>query len=93
MNLETEPYLAQAARWPSSGRHILAQFDDESIVVYQAYRPSIGRHAAEQGYFGGDFKLTGGFWSFTRNPDLPESEIFLDGFETGDFSKWSSAVP
>jgi hypothetical protein len=50
------------ARWPSSGQHILAQFDDESIVVYQAYRPSIGRYAAEHGYFGGDFKLTRMSW-------------------------------
>jgi hypothetical protein len=62
MKLETEPYLDQAARWPSSGRHILAQFDDEFVVVYQAYRPSIGHFAAEHGYFGGDFKLTRMSW-------------------------------
>ena len=62
MNLQTEPYLTQVARWPSSGRHILAQFDDESVVVYQAYRPSIGRYAAEHGYFGGDFSLKRMSW-------------------------------
>lgn len=62
MNLQTEPYLTQADRWPSSGRHILAQFDDQSVVVYQAYRPSIGHFAAEHGYFGGDFKLTRMSW-------------------------------
>src|SRR5215207_4927664 len=55
MNLITEPYVSQQARWPASGRHILAQFDDESVVVYQAYRPAIGHFAARNGYFGGDF--------------------------------------
>jgi hypothetical protein len=57
MDLITEPYLAQQARWPASGRHILAQFDVESVVVYQAYRPAIGHFAARHGYFGGGFSL------------------------------------
>jgi hypothetical protein len=57
MNLTTEPYNAQQARWPQSGRHILAQFDDESVVVYQSYRPEIGHFAARHGYFGGAFSL------------------------------------
>ena len=55
--LPTEGYLDQEGRWPSSGRHILAQFDAESIVVYQAYRPAIGHFAARHGWFGGDFSL------------------------------------
>jgi hypothetical protein len=62
MNLQTEPYLAQVARWPSSGRHILAQFDDDSVVVYQAYRPSTGHFAAEHGYFGTGFSLNRMSW-------------------------------
>jgi hypothetical protein len=57
MRLQTEPYLEQRRRWPASGRHILAQFDDESVIVYQAYRPEIGHFAAEHGYFGGAFGL------------------------------------
>lgn len=40
----------------------MAQYDEESIVVYQAYRPTIGKFAAEHGYFGGDFKLTRMSW-------------------------------
>ncbi len=36
MNLLTEPYRTQLVRWPNSGRHILSQFDDESVIVYQA---------------------------------------------------------
>ncbi len=62
MNLVTEPYLVQAARWPSSGRHILAQFDDNSVIVYQAYRPAIGHFAAKNGFFGGDFSLNRMSW-------------------------------
>ena len=57
MNLLTEPYLAQQARWPRTGRHILAQFDAESVVVYQAYRPAIGHFAARHGHFGGEFSM------------------------------------
>jgi Domain of unknown function (DUF4291) len=57
MKLMTESYLSQVERWPKTGRHILAQYDAESIVVYQAYRPDIGRFAAEHGTFGGDFQL------------------------------------
>jgi hypothetical protein len=58
----TEPYLEQCLRWPTRGRYILAQFDDESIVVYQAYRPEIGHFAAEHGYFGGAFGLDRMSW-------------------------------
>ncbi len=62
MRLSTCSYLQQQARWPNSGRHILAQYDDESVVVYQAYRPAIGCFAAENQYFGGPFSLTRMSW-------------------------------
>ena len=62
MNLVTEPYLTQTARWPERGRHILAQFDDDSVIVYQAYRPAIGHFAAQHGYFGGEFSLSRMSW-------------------------------
>ena len=48
MTLVLEPYVEQLTHWPSTGRHILAQFDDESVVVYQAYRPEIGLYAAQR---------------------------------------------
>lgn len=51
--LATEPYLQQVEAWPRTGRHILAQFDDDAVVVYQAYRPSIGRAAVADGRLGG----------------------------------------
>lgn len=60
--LLTEPYHAQVARWPASGRHILAQFDADTVVVYQAYRPAIGRYAAEHQRFGGPFSLDRMSW-------------------------------
>lgn len=62
MPLRTEPYLHQKDRWPQQGRVILAQYDTDSIVVYQAYRPAIGNFAAQHGYFGGEFKLSRMTW-------------------------------
>src|SRR6516165_261028 len=62
MKLATEPYSEQAKRWPPEGRHILAHYDDHSLIVYQAYRPSIGRFTLEHGYFGGGFSLSRMSW-------------------------------
>lgn len=53
MRLLTERHAAQQPHWPATGRHILAQYDDDSIVVYQAYRPEIGTWAAQHGHLGG----------------------------------------
>ena len=57
-----ERYETQALVWPRSGRHILAQFDDDTIVVYQAYRPEIGHFAAQNGRFGGAFSFARMTW-------------------------------
>ena len=62
MNLPTQSYLEQVPSWPRSGRHILAHYDDETIVVYQAYRPSIGRYAVAHGVFGGEFSYSRMSW-------------------------------
>ncbi|MBO0750661.1 MAG: DUF4291 domain-containing protein [Bradyrhizobiaceae bacterium] len=62
MNLATEPYMDQAARWPRDGRHILAYHDAETVIVYQAYRPSIAAHAIRYGAFGGDFSYARMSW-------------------------------
>lgn len=35
------PYLQEVENWPPSGNQILAQFDVDSIVVYQAYNKKI----------------------------------------------------
>jgi hypothetical protein len=56
--LHTESYRDQLARWPTTGHHILAQADAETVVVYQAYRRSIGEAAAaDQCFGGGGFSL------------------------------------
>lgn len=62
MTILTEPYLEQVKRWPVCGRHILAHFDDSSIVVYQAYRKAIGRFAVENQLFGGEFSFNRMSW-------------------------------
>jgi len=62
MSLELESYVAQQAGWPAAGRHILAQFDDESVVVYQAYALDIGLYAAKHGRFGPGFSFTRMSW-------------------------------
>ena len=62
MQLVTENYLSQVRNWPERGKHILAQFDENSIVVYQAYKPEIGHFATSKGYFGGEFSLSRMSW-------------------------------
>lgn len=63
MRLVTEPYSLQASRWPAAGRGILAQFDSDSVVVYQAFKPDIGRFAVEHGFLGGNsFALSRMSW-------------------------------
>jgi hypothetical protein len=62
MTLATAPYADQMKSWPQTGQHILAQYDDETIIVYQAFCPGIGRFAVEHGFFGGDFKYSRMSW-------------------------------
>jgi hypothetical protein len=62
MALTLERYFEQEARWPTTGRHILAHYDAESVVVYQACRAAIGHYAARYGGFGGEFSLNRMSW-------------------------------
>jgi hypothetical protein len=62
MMLATELYTEQMKVWPKSGRCILAHYDDRSVIVYQAYRPSIGRYAVEHGKFGAEFNYSRMSW-------------------------------
>lgn len=62
-NLPTQNHQIQAASWPSSGKHILAHYDETSVVVYQAYRLSTGGYAIEHGRLGGpDFSFNRMSW-------------------------------
>ncbi len=60
--LYTAPYLYQSAQWPKAGRHILCRYDEEIVVVYQAFSPEIGHYAAEHGAFGDGFSLERMSW-------------------------------
>ncbi len=55
--LSIEPYLAARDRWPAAGRHILATYDAERVVVYQAFRAPIADEAVRLGRFGASFAL------------------------------------
>ena len=62
MKLNIKPYTEQLKEWPEKGHHIMAQYNDEEIIVYQSYRPSKGNFAVRNQYFGGDFKYTRMTW-------------------------------
>ncbi|WP_458628740.1 DUF4291 domain-containing protein [Winogradskyella sp. PC D3.3] len=62
MKLKLKPYKEQLKDWPKTGHHIMAQYNEDEIVVYQSYRPEIGNFAAENQYFGGAFKLSRMTW-------------------------------
>ena len=63
MMLATAAYLTQKAGWPVAGEHILAHYDEDTLIVYQAYRPAIGRYAIRHGHLGGpDFSLSRMSW-------------------------------
>ncbi|MEP0820808.1 DUF4291 domain-containing protein [Trichocoleus desertorum GB2-A4] len=62
VKLWAENYSTSILRLPKTGRHIIAQYDETSVVVYQAYRPAIAHFALEHGYFGGEFSLNRMSW-------------------------------
>jgi hypothetical protein len=62
MKIKTKLYREQLKEWPESGHHIMAQYDDEKIIVYQSYRPEIGLFAAENQFFGGAFSFDRMTW-------------------------------
>jgi hypothetical protein len=58
-----ERYLDQLQHWPRQGRHILAQFDEQSVIVYQAYKPSIAHWTIQHQRLGGpDFSYNRMSW-------------------------------
>ncbi|SNR54204.1 DUF4291 domain-containing protein [Flavobacterium sp. ov086] len=62
MKIEFKKYDEQIVEWPKSGYHIMAQYDEEEIIVYQSYRKEIGEFAAKNQYFGGAFSLDRMTW-------------------------------
>lgn len=62
MKLKLKNYKEQIQDWPQHGHHLMAQYDDEKIIVYQSYRKSIGEFAVKNQYFGGPFSLERMTW-------------------------------
>lgn len=60
--MQTLNYLQQSGTWPQKGRHILAQHDEATICVYQAYGPPIAEYAVAHQRFGGDFSYARMSW-------------------------------
>lgn len=55
-------YNEQKKDWPNSGKHIMAQYTDDSIVVYQAFRKEIADYAVSRQQFGGAFSFSRMSW-------------------------------
>lgn len=53
MKLKTIPYSEYEKELPQEGKHILSQEKEDSLFVYQAFRPSIAKYAIENQKFGG----------------------------------------
>ncbi|MBF9003322.1 DUF4291 domain-containing protein [Vibrio nitrifigilis] len=66
MMLEFDNYIKQYRTWPTIGRTIMAQYNENEIVVYQAYNEKIARFAAKNGHFGGDFSFERMTWIKTN---------------------------
>ena len=62
MKIELKKYSEQLAEWPQTGYHIMAQYDDEKIIVYQSFRKEIGDFAVKNQFFGGEFSLDRMTW-------------------------------
>lgn len=62
MKIKLKSYQEQLKEWPQESHHIMAQYDEEKVIVYQSYRPEIGNFAAKHQYFGGAFRLTRMTW-------------------------------
>lgn len=47
-HLDTQNYLEQKQKWwPKAGKHILAQYDEDKVVVYQAFNAAIAEYAVK----------------------------------------------
>lgn len=62
MILRLKNYKEQIQDWPQEEHHLMAQYDDEKIIVYQSYRKAIGEFAIRNQYFGEPFSLERMTW-------------------------------
>jgi len=67
--LRAIPYSSYKTAVPTEGNHIVASYDEEKVVVYQAYRPDIAAAAVKNQHLaceGSAFKLTRMSWIKTN---------------------------
>lgn len=62
MKLELKKYTSQLLEWPKTGYHIMAQYNEEKIIVYQSYKKEIGDFAVQSQFFGDAFSLERMTW-------------------------------
>lgn len=60
--METEHYRTLSSLWPSSGKVILASFDEDTITVYQAFSPAIALPSVAAKRMCGAFSLQRMSW-------------------------------
>jgi hypothetical protein len=60
--MKLKKYTEQLNEWPQEGFHIMAQYDEDKIIVYQSYRPEIGNFSVKNQFFGGPFSLNRMTW-------------------------------
>jgi hypothetical protein len=69
--LTFETYEEHERHLPSVGKFIIAQFDKDSIIVYQGFKDSIATHALKNKRFGGND------YDFTRSTCLKPSFLWM----------------
>jgi len=73
--MKTEKYIYQQSQLPTEGKYIIANYNPETITVYQAFNPRIAKYAVNHQKFGGsDYSFnrmtwikTGFMWMMYRS--------------------------
>jgi hypothetical protein len=84
--LHLESHTAHEQHLPSMGKFIIAQFDEETITVYQAFNEEIAAHAVKQQHFGG------GGYDFDRITWLKPSFLWMMYYSGWAHAKNQEAV-
>ena len=51
--MKFELYVQQLQDWPVTGKHLLCNFDQHSVIVYQAFKSQTASYAVQHQHFGG----------------------------------------